>query len=72
VLLCVTHEVFQSFDRDKSGSIDRDELDQAMEMMGMDIKPSELDLMIAQVDTGRVGPFVTSLLLSVLCHGLSL
>jgi Ca2+-binding EF-hand superfamily protein len=47
--------IFDSFDRDKSGSVDRDELDQAMDMMGMDIKPSELDLMIAQVDTDGSG-----------------
>ena len=43
-------EAFDSFDRDKNGTIDRDELKIVLEMMGYETNDTEIGHMMAEAD----------------------
>jgi hypothetical protein len=50
-----TFEVFKSFDRDGSGSIDRGEFARLLEALGMDLDEDELEVAVDMVDSNRSG-----------------
>ena len=48
-------EVFKSFDRDGSGSIDRDELTRLLEALGQDLPEEELAVALEVIDINHSG-----------------
>lgn len=50
-----TFEVFKSFDRDGSGSIDRRELARLLEALGQALSEEELEIALGAVDANRSG-----------------
>lgn len=50
-----TFEVFKSFDRDGSGSIDRGEFARLLEALGQAIGEEELEIALDAVDSNRSG-----------------
>jgi len=50
-----TFEVFKSFDRDGSGSIDRAELSRLLEALGQDVPEEELAIALDSIDLNRSG-----------------
>lgn len=50
-----TFEIFKSFDRDGSGSIDRAELSRLLEALGQMIDEDELNVALAVIDANNSG-----------------
>lgn len=48
-------EVFDLMDRDKGGTLGTDEVKQLMDLLGMKIKPEELDQLIREIDSDGSG-----------------